>query len=254
MDSVKNFFDVWINITSHSEKKTEKEIDIDEDKKQNTKDIPFTPAQWYAYYFTPWIDNKQTIHYLKEIWKPIDKIANSNAVGIESITKILNTDKYQQLINEMFSFGLLYDELKNKNKNTTESYWKYLLEQGWQSLSFFSKNLQNLFFKSNKNSIDNLLPFQEFIQNYTNKILDLQYFFFQIGIKSIEKTAEKVLKDTIDNKVKFEDFYQIWLETIKKDMQNFLLGENFNQIWSEILQLADKISYQTNSTIIDNET
>ncbi|TAE74056.1 MAG: hypothetical protein EAZ85_05590 [Bacteroidetes bacterium] len=252
MDSAKIFFDVWTNNASNSDEKPENKNNLADEESQN-KAFPFTPAQWYVYYFMPWINDKKTLRYLKEIWKPIDKIANSNAVGIESISKILNTDKYQQILNDMFSFEM-YEELKNKTKTSTENYWKYWIEQGWQSISFFSKSLQGLFFKPNKDeNIDNSLPFKDFIQNYTNKITDLQHFFFQIGIKSIEKTAEKILAEMPQKKVKFDDFYKIWLDIIRKDIQNSLLGEKFNQIWNEIVQIAEKINLEANKLLLKNK-
>ncbi len=253
MDSAKVFFDVWTNITTHSEEKTEEKNNIIENNdNQNSKSIPFTPAQWYVYYFMPWINDKKTIHYLKEVWKPIDKIANSNAVGIESIAKILNTDKYQQILSDMFSFEI-YEELTNKSKTSTENYWKYWIEQGWQSINFFSKGLQGLFFKTNKDN-DNLLPFKDFIQTYTNKMTDLQQFFFQIGVKSIQKTAEKILIEIPQKKIKFDDFYRIWLDTIRQDIQSTLLGEKFNQIWNEIVQIAEKINEEANQLLMNDKT
>jgi hypothetical protein len=275
MDSVKSFFDNWtknssFNIEKENLKKrktifhfvyTPKKTKYNVPYKHNTqfflqhlknnsqkKDIfsqlPFTPAQWYMQYFSPWIKNKQTIHYLKEIWKPIEKITKSNAVGANTVSKILSADKYQTILSSLFTFGLIED-LKHKNQNIDNT-WKMpltlqWLEQGWQSLSFISKQLQTWFFKNNKINIEYSIPFQEDIEIYMQKVTTLQQKFFVLGFYSIEKTAKIILEKENQKNIEFEDFYAIWVNIITKDIQIFLLGDVFNQIWNEVIFIMQKI-------------
>jgi hypothetical protein len=280
MDSAKQFFEAWSAYSSSSSQDTSKKLRnkkkktsnphnftlyYDENatyqksiavpylpKKQKKQDkekdiyanIPLAPAQWYAEYFTPWLKHNETQGYLKELWKPIYKIIRSNSVGIESLNKILNTEKYENIIKDMFDLELYFTlpsetDLKNKPSNI----WTQIspinwIEQGWKQVQNWWNNNNNLQNKTEENETQNLTINIE-MQSYLNSIKNLQQTLTQIGKTNIEKIVKQILtENTQSTKITFDEFAKLWIESMQKEIQLFLLGDNFSKIWNEVIRAS----------------
>lgn len=242
---------------------------------------PFSQANYVPGDFTKdtfggFIDSTRAYIKMFEIWQPIHKMMQSNTMGMESFSKMIDMGKYQSVFDSVFQF-----------MNPTKS--NMIIEQG-EKIAEMIKNMTQGVFNDPMQQISKIMPNGLMDKNF-NILADLNYKFtdqfYKFGnpyftmippsrekeilglmmkvhekhvkyyIKSVEmqnltyitgqKSIEKVVKDLVNrvsessDPVTYDEFYGQWVNTLEEDMVDLFAGNAFSKIQGELLQIGLQI-------------
>ncbi len=227
MDSPKTFFDAWINpVTVLTETLNppnimEKSVEIYSNWFTNTASITSDAMQTIA-------KTSQTLPtQMFLVWEPIYKVIYSNTLGLDTIQKLLHTEKYKNILEDTIQIifpAKIIALLKEKkileidiNLQKTPSFFKKLSKkmQGWL---FFNKT--------------------EKPQELQKHIQQLQQFIYQTGTDAISKATNQLIEiaQKRPQLVTFEEFYKIWLTITENDFKVLFENPSFLQTLEILLK------------------
>jgi BMFP domain-containing protein YqiC len=239
-------------------------------------EMPFLSNPFQNNSFSNLIKNTQTYMKMFELWQPIYKLTQSNTIGLDSLGKVMDMDRYREVMDNVFQFMT-----PEKSQNFLEQIKKYneiMLEsmggmKGFFGDSFnqvqkllphgiFDKNLGSLaqvtgqlndHFQKIINPYFTMIPagrekdiagvvvqVQELLAKYYIKATEMQNIVYATGQHAMEKSVREVMKQAQEKSemISFDHFFSIWVEVMESDMIALFASETFVKALGELTRLA----------------
>ncbi len=227
---------------------------------------------------TQFIDNTRTYMKMFEMWQPIYKMMQSNSMGIDSLTKILDMDKYKEVLDGIFHF---MDA--EKSKGFVEMIKKYtdlissstgmqgmlsrsmhqlqnfapstLVDKGLSSLAQLTYEFSEQFGKfinpyftmipagREKEMLALIMEIQDKYAKYYIKGLEMQNMVYTAGQKSIEQAVREIMNKAQEKPelISFDEFYAIWVNTMEEDTIKLFASESYSRLQGDLLKIGLEI-------------
>ncbi|GAB4396033.1 MAG: hypothetical protein OHK0053_08660 [Microscillaceae bacterium] len=240
----------------------------------------FNPQQLHHF-----IDNTRTYMKMFELWQPIYKMMQSNTMGLDSLSKMMDIEKYKEVLDGIFHFmdgnksaGFLemiqkYNDfamqmLKNNGSaNVFESLQSFMpaqmMDKNFNVLSQISQQFSEQFAKF-INPYFTMVPagrekemgriamdIQDMFMKYFVKATEMQGLVYKAGFMAIEKAVQQVMQKAQENTETstFDDFYNTWVNTIEEEIIELFGSESYSRLQGELLKLGLDIKAQTDKLL-----
>jgi hypothetical protein len=220
------------------------------------------------------IDNTRTYMKMYEMWQPIYKMMQSNTMGIDALPKMMDMDKYREVMDGMFQFmnpeksqSLLaqaqkYSEMFMGNMPQMPNLFGGAVPQ---LNGFFDKNLSSLaqisqqfseqfhqfinpYFtmipaSPEKDMAGLVMAIQDKFAKYYVKAAEIQQLVYGTGQKTMEKAVKTVMEKarTTAELISFDDFYAVWVEMMETDMIALLGSDGYSKLQAKLVQTGLEI-------------
>ncbi len=228
--------------------------------------------------FSNIINNSNTYMKMFELWQPIYKMMQSNSVGLDSLMKILDTNKYKEVLNGIFHFmnpektknfqvmmkqynDLMINMLGNKaslpfqpeiisqmlSGNQIDQNLATLAQITAQFSEHFNKFVTPYYTMipagREKEMFGHMTQVQHKYTIYYIKGLEMQHLVYQSGQKSIEKAVQKIMQLSAEKSelISFDEFYVTWVNLMEADMIQLFGSVSYSKLQGELLSLGLEI-------------
>jgi BMFP domain-containing protein YqiC len=225
------------------------------------------------------IDNARTYMKMFELWQPIYKMMQSNAVGVDSLSKMVDMDKYRDVLDGIFHFMDAYktqrfaEQFKAYNKIVVESFGEAgsivsdsvneinrllphnFMDKNFNTLSQMSQEFSEQFSKfvhpyftmmpsgKEKEMGALMMDIQQKYTKYFIKASEMQNLVYISGQKSIEKAVKNIMNQMAEKSqmVSFDEFYTVWVNMMDEDTIALFGSDTFSKLQGELLKLGLEI-------------
>lgn len=241
--------------------------------------LDYTPGNLNKHTFAGFIDNTRTYMKMFELWQPIYKMMQSNTLGIDSLTKVLDMDKYKEVIDSIFHF---MD--KDQSKGFLEMIQKYqefmsnpsginnflsvplaqilqqfppsnLLDKNLNTLAKMSYDFSEQFHKfvqpyftmipagRDKEMLGLVIRIQDLYNKYYLKGIEMQSLVYVASQQAIEKAVREIMRKSQEKSelTHFDEFYAAWVNTLEEDVIVLFGGSQYSALQGELLKLGLEI-------------
>lgn len=234
--------------------------------------------------FMTLMENTQTYMKMFEIWQPIYKMTQSNAMGIESLTKMMDMDKYKEIIDGMFQlmtpeksqsflmqikqYGEMWTGLFNLQNvfNGSISQLQNLIPTG----GFVDKNLGTLATLSQqfseqlqgfinpyftmipagqeKQILASVMQVQDKLSKYFIKTVEMQNLVYTTSQQAIEKVVREIMQKVSQGNysITFDEFYTVWVETMETSIIQLFGSDTYAESQGNLLKIGLEIKASLN--------
>jgi len=220
------------------------------------------------------IDNTRTYMKMFEMWQPIYKMVQSNSVGLDSLGKILDMDKYQQILGGIFQFtdqgkasdflGMMQQmsemTLKSLNMGNDSSTLMNYLQQmlpgsNFSTISQISQQFNEQFQKMinphfmtvpasrEKEMARIMMEIQTRYTKYYVKTSEMQNTIYVAGQKAIERSVQEVMQAAQrgNEAISFDAFYNAWVGAMEEEIINLFGGDTYSKLQGDLLKIGLEI-------------
>lgn len=233
--------------------------------------------------FSNVFDATKTYTQMFELWQPIYKMIQSNSMGVESLSKMLDMDKYKSILDGMFQ--LMTPEKSNTFFEMTRNYSQMIsafLGDGMQNMAvnplgqirdsllshLFDKNFPTLA-QMNYNLSEQvqkiLLPFitmipagrekdiatlmfhtQDKYSKYYIKSLEMQNLVYLTGQSTMEKAVKEMMTRAQEKAdlVNYDEFYNYWIDSVETDFIQLFGSDSYSRLQGDLLKIGLEIKAQ----------
>lgn len=236
----------------------------------------YMPGDFTKDTFGGLIDSSRAYIKMFEIWQPIHKMMQSNTMGVESLSKMIDMSKYQSVFDSVFHFmnpskanmiveqgqqiaemikdmtqGLFNDPMQQISKMMPNG----LMDKNFDVLADLNYKFTDQFYKfSNpyftmippsreKEILAIMMRVHEKHVKYYIKSVEMQNLVYVAGQKAIEKVVKDLanrMSESTDP-VTYDEFYNQWVNTLEDDMIELFAGNAFSKIQGDLLQIGLQI-------------
>ena len=245
-------------------------------------DLDYTPGNLTKHTFAGFIDNTRTYMKMFELWQPIYKMLQSNTLGIDYLNKVLDMDKYREVIDGVFHFmdfnksqgfvdmmqkyqEVILDSSSYKNIFSTpitdllqQFQPSILLDKNFNTLSKMSYDFSEQFNKfvqpyytmipagREKEMLGVMIQIQENYSKYYIKGVEMQNLVYVAAQKSIETSVYEIMKKSHEKSelTNFDEFYAIWVNTLEEDTIALFGSNKYAALQGDLLKLGLGIKSQ----------
>lgn len=215
---------------------------------------------------TNFVNNTQTYTRMFEMWQPIYKMLNSNTMSADTLNKMMDYDKYREVIDSMFNFMS-----RDKAEGFIEQAQKYAEAMSNMTLGKMPFSMDNSSFgmiaemseQINGHLQKMMTPYiamtpagrekdiavlagriQERYTRHYMKASEIQHMIYVTSQQAIEKVVGQLMekaKTTGANEASFDDFYNVWVNTLEEDLIKLFGGEAFSKVLGDSLKIGLEI-------------
>jgi BMFP domain-containing protein YqiC len=224
--------------------------------------------------FSDLINNTQTYMKMFELWQPIYKITQSNSMGLDAFNKMLDADKYREVLDSIFHFmtpeksQMFLQQIQAYNElifgpnygtqgplNDAFSQIQKLLPHGifdknLGSLANISQQFTEQFHKfinpyftmipagKEKDIAGLVIKVQEHYAKYYIKATEIQNLVYATGQKAIEQAVSKVMQEAQAKAetISFDHFYTVWVDTMETEMIHLFGSDRYSKLLGDLLK------------------
>lgn len=224
--------------------------------------------------FSDIINSTHTYMKMFELWQPIYKMMQSNTMGVDSLSKILDMDQYKNVLDGIFHFmdpdksknfiaminqynGIMMDTL---NKQSFGQFEQFIPNVGLfdknittlaQMATQFSEKLNKFidpYFVQmpagrEKDMLGLVINLQEKYTKYYIKAVEMQNMVYTSGQASIEKAVRQIMNMSHEKSslVSFDEFYITWVNTLEEDTIQLFGSDAYAKLQGDLLTLGLEI-------------
>lgn len=223
--------------------------------------------------FNNLINNTQTYMKMFELWQPFYKMFQSNTVGSDSLYKMMDMEKYQEVMDSMFNFMG-----RDKSQSFLEQIQNYTelftqMVQGAKPAPL--QHLQNFLPDIITNNLSGVAEITQYLGNHINKIInpyftmtpagrekdllqlmmttqekftqyyvkssELQYLIYNAGQKAMTKVFGQITAKVQENPTQtltFDDFYSVWVNIMEADLIELFGSDVYAKALGDSLKIA----------------
>ncbi len=220
------------------------------------------------------VSNSKAYMSMMEMWQPFYKMVTENRMNVDEFTKAYNFQKYQEVVNSMFSFvnpdlTKTYFEQINNYLNTYKEAFKGTQNYPVKDMfEFFTKMTPTNFDFSTvgqfqqqaveqlkkiyepyskivapnkvKEVVEVMAKVQENLVQYQVKVAEMQHLVNTVAQKAMEQTATELFDLAKEGKSveSYNKFYTHWLNVLETKMLELFNSEHFAKLQGELLALS----------------
>lgn len=230
------------------------------------------------------INNTRTYMKMFEMWQPIYKMIQSNSVGIDSLNKMLDMDKYREILSGIFqlmdkdkasnflSMMQQFSEMTAKNlnmgnalpqmmSNLQQMFPNQMLDQNLGTLTQISQQFNEQFQKmiqphfttvpaSREKEMARLtMEIQNRYTKYYVKTSELQNTIYVAGQKAMELAVQEVMQKAQrgGEAISFDEFYNTWVNIMEEEIISLFGGDTYSKLQGDLLKIGLEIKAHTDS-------
>ncbi|NJO02915.1 MAG: hypothetical protein HC880_15650 [Bacteroidia bacterium] len=215
--------------------------------------------------FSSFINNTHTYMKMFELWQPIYKMMQSNTMGLDSLSKILDMDRYKEVLDNIFHFmepekSRSFLEMIQKYNEVFVGYTNTKSLDQFQQLmpgNFMDSNITTLAqmaqqFSEQFNKFINpyftmmpagrekemfriMISIQDKYTRYYMRALEMQNMIYVAGQKSIEKAVKEIMQKAQEKAslITFDEFYTSWVNTIEEEIITLFGSDAYSRLQGE---------------------
>ncbi len=226
------------------------------------------------------IDNTRTYMKMFEMWQPIYKMVQSNSVGLDSLNKMLDMDKYQEILGSIFQFA---DQSKSHNflnmiqqlsemtmhtlninserTSFMDNIQQFVPNANFSTLSQISQQFNEQFQKMihphfmtvpaspEKEMAGLMMDIQTRYTRYYIKSSEMQNTIYVAGQKAMEVAVQEVMQKAQkgNEAIGFDEFYNTWVGTMEEEIISLFGGDTYSKLQGDLLKIGLEIKAKMDS-------